>query len=279
MIANLTEGLHSLSMDVYQADPCPKPSLSSGIANILLMQSPAHAWLAHPRLNPAYQQDHDSRLDQGSIAHAMLLERDESAVVVVDAPDWRTKAAKEARDAAWANGKHAILAHKFEAVQNMVAAALSYIQTTELRGIFDTGTPEQSLVWQEGDIWCRARPDLLRGRVILDYKTTDSANPDVFIRQIPRMGYDVQSFHYSHGLAAIGDEAEFILLIQEIQAPYSCSLIGLSNAYKEVARLKWERALRIWGECLESNRWPAYPTQIHYAEPSSYQMLDAEMQS
>src|SRR5271156_5921927 len=133
MIANLQQGLHALSMDVYQSDPCPAPSLSSGIANILLTQSPAHARLAHPRLNPAYQRETDSRMDIGSIAHAMLLERDESAVVIVDAPDWRTKAAKEARDGAWAEGKHAILAHKFEAVQSMVVAALTYVQSTELR--------------------------------------------------------------------------------------------------------------------------------------------------
>ena len=276
MIANLEPGIHNLSADVYHADPCVRPSLSSSIANILLTQSPAHAWLAHPRLNPAHQREVDSRFDLGSAAHTMLLERDETKVVIVEADDWRTKAAREARDAAQANGQYAILGRQYADVQKMVQAAHSYIQTTELSGIFDTGTPEKSLVWQEGDVWCRARPDLLSAdrRVCLDYKTTDSANPDVFIRQIPRMGYDLQAFHYSHGLEAIGDDAEFVLLAQEIQEPYSCSLIGLSNAYKEIARLKWERALNIWRQCMETNRWPAYPTGICYAEPSSYQLAE-----
>lgn len=275
MIANLTEGLHNLSSDIYHSDPCPQPSLSSSIANILITQSPLHAWMAHPRLNPNFQpEDVDSRMDIGSIAHAMLLERDESKVVVVSAPDWRTKAAREAREEAHAQGKHAILEHKYGAVQNMVQTAMSYIQTTELRNIFDTGIAEQSLFWQEGETWCRARPDLLSAdrRVCLDYKTTDSAAPDVFIRQIARMGYDTQAEFYLR--SELMKNTTFVFLAQEITEPYSCSLISLSNAYREVGQAKVCRALRIWKECMDTNRWPAYPTSICYAEPSSYQLVD-----
>lgn len=275
MIANLTEGLHNLSSDIYHSDPCPQPSLSSSIANILITQSPLHAWMAHPRLNPNFQpEDVDSRMDIGSIAHAMLLERDESKVVVVSAPDWRTKAAREAREEAHAQGKHAILEHKYGAVQNMVKTAMSYIQTTELRNIFDTGITEQSLFWQEGETWCRARPDLLSAdrRVCLDYKTTDSAAPDVFIRQIARMGYDTQAEFYLR--SELMKNTTFVFLAQEITEPYSCSLISLSNAYREVGQAKVCRALRIWKECMDTNRWPAYPTSICYAEPSSYQLVD-----
>ena len=275
MIANLTEGLHNLSSDIYHSDPCPQPSLSSSIANILITQSPLHAWMAHPRLNPNFQpEDVDSRMDIGSIAHAMLLERDESKVVVVSAPDWRTKAAREAREEAHAQGNHAILEHKYGAVQNMVKTAMSYIQTTELRNIFDTGIAEQSLFWQEGETWCRARPDLLSAdrRVCLDYKTTDSAAPDVFIRQIARMGYDTQAEFYLR--SELMKNTTFVFLAQEITEPYSCSLISLSNAYREVGQAKVRRALRIWKECMDTNRWPAYPTSICYAEPSSYQLVD-----
>ena len=46
MIANLEPGIHNLSAEVYHADPCVKPSLSSSIANVLLQQSPLHAWMA-----------------------------------------------------------------------------------------------------------------------------------------------------------------------------------------------------------------------------------------
>jgi hypothetical protein len=276
MIANLEVGIHNLSAEVYHADPCVKPSLSSSIANVLLQQSPLHAWMAHPRLNPNFTREVDSRFDLGSAAHTMLLERDESKVVIVEADDWRTKAAREARDTAQANGQYAILARQYADVQKMVQAAHSYIQTTELRGILDTGIPEQSLVWQEGDVWCRARPDLLSAdrRIMVDYKSTDSASPSVFIRQIPRMGYDVQAEFYL--LPEEMKDTTFVFLAQEISAPYSCSLIALSNAYREVGRMKTMRAIALWQQCLESNRWPAYPTSICYAEPTAYQLADLD---
>jgi|ERR1700677_294502 len=281
MIANLEPGLHNLSSDIYHADPCVKPSLSSSIANVLLTQSPLHAWMAHPRLNPNFQRESDSRADIGSAAHAIFLERDESKIVIVQANDWRTNAAKQARDDAHAQGKYAILEAKFAAVKQMVTRAESYLNETELRGILDTGSPERSIIWQEGETWCKARPDLLSAdrRVCLDYKTTESAQPDTFIRQIPRLGYDTQASWYSRGMGALGHETEFVFLAQEITEPYSCSLIGLSNAYKEVARLKVERALHIWRECVDTNRWPAYSTKILYAEPTSYQMAELESQS
>src|ERR1700677_3058420 len=139
MIANLEAGIHNLSAEVYHADPCVKPSLSSSIANVLLQQSPLHAWMAHPRLNPNFQRESDSRADIGSIAHAIFLERDESKIVIVQANDWRTNLAKQARDDAHAQGKYAILEPKFVAVKRMVTHAEAYLNETELAGILETG--------------------------------------------------------------------------------------------------------------------------------------------
>src|ERR1700677_1036911 len=97
---HLEQGIFNLSAEAYHADPCPTASLSSSIAGILLDQSPSHAWLAHPRLNPNYvRESADSRFDLGSAAHMMLLEQREDRIVRVSADDWRTKAAKEARAA------------------------------------------------------------------------------------------------------------------------------------------------------------------------------------
>jgi hypothetical protein len=109
---------------------------------------------------------------------------------------------------------------------------------------------------------------------MVDYKSTDSASPSVFIRQIPRMGYDVQAEFYL--LPEEMKDTTFVFLAQEISAPYSCSLIALSNAYREVGRMKTMRAIALWQQCLESNRWPAYPTSICYAEPTAYQLADLD---
>lgn len=269
----------ALTSKQYHDDPAPHPSLSSSIAQVLLTQSPQHAWLAHPRLNPHYAPEQDSRFDLGSAAHMMLLERREDRIVIVKADDWRTKAAKEARDEAQAAGKYAILERQHYDVVLMCERARNFVSGTELENILDTGTPEQAVLWSEGDVWCRCRPDMLSTdmKIVLDYKSTGSASHEAFAKQIGRMGYDLQAEFYTRGMAAVtGVEPVFVFLAQEITPPYACSLTALSNAYRAVGQAKVKRAMSIWRECTASNEWPLYTPQIAYAEPKPWDLTLTE---
>jgi len=271
-----------MSADEYHADPSPVPSLSNSVANVLLTKSPFHAWLSHPKLNPNYKPDESSRFDLGSAAHAVLLEGDNTKICVVDATDWRTKAAKEQRDEARKNGLLPILAKHDFAVKAMVKAAKLFVAQSELAGVFNQGKPEQTIMWQEGKTHCRSRLDWLTDdhKIILDYKTADSAAPEAFIRQIGRMGYDLQSAFYTCGVtAATGSTPKFIFLVQEIEEPYACSLVSLSNAYLELALSKYQTAVRTWQECMDANTWPAYPNRVCYAEPPAWAIKEFEEES
>lgn len=263
----------------YHADPALKPSLSNSIAQILIDQSPAHAWLAHPRLNPNYQPENNSKFDLGSAAHVMLLERRDDCIVRVQADDWRTKAAREARDTAQANGQYAVLERVYSDIEAMVRAARDFIDDTELKGIFETGEAEQTILWQQGNVHCRIRPDLLSAdrRIILDYKTTPSANPEAFILQIGRMGYDLQAEFYTDGVTDLTDEEpQFVFLCQEPKPPYSCSLVALSGAYREVGKAKVKQAVKLWSECMTTNAWYAYSNRIAWADPKPWDLIRAE---
>jgi hypothetical protein len=268
-----------LSATEYHADPAIRPSLSNSIAQILIDQSPAHAWLKHPRLNPNYEPETNSKFDLGSAAHVMLLERRDDCIVRVQADDWRTKAAREARDAAQANGQYAVLERQYSDIEMMVKAARDFVDETELKGIFATGEAEQTVMWQEGNTHCRIRPDLLSAdrSIILDYKTTPSAAPEAFIMQIGRMGYDLQAEYYVRGVEDLtGVEPTFVFLCQESKPPYACSLVALSNAYREVGRAKVNQALKLWGECMTTNEWFGYSTKVHYADPKPWDLIRAE---
>ena len=270
-------GIYTVSHADYHADCCPTPSLSSSVAKVLLRQSPAHAAMQHPKLNNNYVNAESSRFDLGTIAHALLLEDDSSRLITIEADDWRTKAAKEARDAARAEGKIPILVKQAAHLLKMVGTARDFLRSSEVGDM--TFKPEQTLAWQEGTTWCRARPDWLSTdrTLILDYKTTDDANPEAFIRQIGRMSYDLQSAFYLRGLEAVtGKRPLFVFLAQEIEPPYACSLIALSNAYLEIAHAKVERAIRTWGYCLKTGDWHSYTNRILYAEPPSWAMAEHE---
>jgi hypothetical protein len=254
-------------------------ALSSGVCHKILSESPLHARLASP-WNDSLDRDNSKTADIGSAAHACLLEGSENGIQIIDADDWRTKVAKELRDAAYSDGKIPMLAGKMRGVRAMVDAAREYLANSEIAGVFDTGEPEVTLLFELAEIPCKARCDWLTAdrRICLSYKTTQgSANPDSWIRtQLPQ--YDLATVFYEAGVRAACkvEGTSCIHLVQEQNYPYSCSLISLDPAYKAMAESKLDRALAIWSDCTATSKWPAYPSRICYAEPKAWQQAEAE---
>lgn len=275
-------GLHTMPMAEYQADPAPTPSLSSGVIHRLVSQSPRHAWFAHPKLNPDFREEHEDKFDLGACAHAVLLEG-EAKITPVEANDWRTKAAQDARDAARAFGNIPVLMRKMPEIRAMAEAAKVALRSLEELSVsLADGTAEQSIFWQDGETWCRARPDWMRydRKLLLNYKTTSgSAQPNAWIRnQMVSMGYDTEAIHYLRGNAATGGakDAKYLFMVQENYAPYECSFVVLSQAAREIAQRKWDFALALWRKCLARNKWPGYPAIVVHAEPSPWELSEDE---
>lgn len=274
-------GIYTMCAAEYHADPAPQPSLSNSIITTLLRDTPRHAWMAHPRLNPQHRDDDGAAVfDIGTATHALLLEGMNCAAVL-DFDDWRTKDAKVARDAARAAGKIPLLAKQFAAVDAMVSAAHAYVATTGFSDVFGRGKPEQTLLWKERGLWCRARPDWLTDdfRLILDYKSTGAKGPHEWVnRQLMAHGYDNQAIWYTRGLSALGHPgARFVFLVQESFAPFMCYLVEPSTVMVEYAKGRVERAVSIWRECMRANNWPGYSTQVHQADPPMWAMKEEEV--
>lgn len=264
----------------YHMDPADEPSLSASLSKVLLSESPYKAWYSHPRLNPNYRDDRDPKFDLGTCAHAMLLENDQSNIVLVDADDWRTKIAKEARDSANAAGKTALLAKHFAKVKRMVDIALAFIKESEIADEWANADSEITSIWTDMGVWKRCRFDRITKdrRVIIDYKSTTDASPDVFSRQIPRMGYHIQEAFYRDGVLAHGlPMPKFIFLAQADELPHECSLHGCDTSLQEIAEAEVARATDLWRNGISTGKWPSYGGRIHWAVPPSYMMKDHEM--
>ncbi len=249
-----------------------QPSLSSGIARLLLAKSPRHAWFAHPRLNPNYQEKHEPKFDVGTVAHQVLLEGNAN-IVVVEANDWRTKAAKDTRELAVEDGLTALLAGDWENVLAMVAVCRSQLHEVDVDPVpFRDGKPEQCIVWHEPNgVCCRALIDWLHdgGAHVSDYKTTRaSANPEQWTRnRLYEIGADVQVAFYSRGLERLtGVRPEWRYVVQETYPPYELSVIGLAPSVLEFGAAKVDRAIELWARCLERDEWPGYPRRVAWAE-------------
>lgn len=269
-------GILTVTAGSYHDDQLDeRPSLSASIAHLLCTASPAHARAAHPRLNRTYRREEKKKFDVGIAAHAMLLEgRD--IVTVVDAANWTTKAAREARDDARAQGRIPLLPHEFGDVELMVLAVRE--QLTQHHAdppLFTAGLPEQTLVWEEDGVVCRARVDWLRDdhRTCDDLKTTTrSANPESWSRTLFSIGCDVQAAFYLRGVRALtGATPEFRWCVAESAAPYALSVVSPAPDVLELAHRKVGYAIRLWRDCLTTEQWPGYPTDTCYANVPPYE--------
>lgn len=260
----------------YHADPCPSPSLSSSIGKIILGQSPAHAYTAHPRLNPEFEAEEKASFDLGEAVHKHLL-TEGRAIEVVDADDWRTKAAKELRDQARAANKIPILKAKMAEVEAMVGAARKQLARFQVPDLLEGGKPEESLAWTEeteyGEIWCRARLDYAKPpEFVIDYKTSGvSAHPDALPRRVYDLGYDFQAAFYRRGIRALTKiSPRFVFIFQETSAPYAISPIELSPAALDMAERKVEEAIRLFAWSMNKGSWPGYPNRITRIDPPAW---------
>lgn len=267
-------GVYAFTAEEYHADVIDEqPSLSSSIAHLLWEKSPRHAWTAHPRLNPEFKRTEQSSFDIGTAAHAMLVERKpaEDVVEIVYFPDWRTNAAKEAREEARAVGKIALLEHQMDDVFAMTAATVAQLERIEVEpGLFLDGKPEQTLVWQDGGVPCRARLDWLRDdyATIDDFKTTaGSASHTFWPRTLFTIGADVQAAFYVRGCRELfGFTPTMRYVVQEIYPPYALSVFELAPAVLDVATAKVQYAIRAWRRCIENDEWPAYRPRVATVE-------------
>ena len=175
-------GIYAMPAAAYHADPCPAPSLTASLAQTLVSRSPQHAWHECPKLNPEHESSEaTTQAEEGTALHALLLERQDQ-VERVEAADWRTKAAQEARRGARERGRVAILAHRWQELLGC-ALAMRVAPSTHEVGDFlaRPGAAEQVMLWQDeaahGTIWCRARVDWLCHDlpVLMDLKSTEGS--------------------------------------------------------------------------------------------------------
>lgn len=273
----LPAGIHDgIPADTYHTDPAEQPSLTASIASILCQRSPRHAWAAHPRLNPDHERAEEPKYDIGTAAHALLLEGADICHVI-DAADWRTKAARDARDAARESGRIPLLFDQWIRVQQMIDAVRPQLDAIDATpSLLSDGRPEQTLIWKDHGVLCRGRLDWLRDdrQAIDDLKTTaGSANPlDWASRRLWDIGADLHAAFYIRGLKALtGTDPQFRFVVVETQPPYAVSVVSLTPAALTLANEKIDWALRTWRDCLATDTWPAYTPQVAYATPPPWE--------
>lgn len=275
-MSGMSGDILTVSAETYHADQLAvAPMLSASIAKILVAESPAHACAAHPKLNPAWAPAEEKKFDLGRVVHQLLLD-EHTSVEVIHYENWTTKDAKLCAEVARAAGKTPLLAKDWARATEIADAIRAQVAGLDVDPpILTDGRPEQTLVWEENGVACKARLDWLRDdhAAIDDIKTTSrSANPDTWSRTVFSMGYDVQAAFYLRGVKAVtGAEPEFRLVVCETDPPYALSVIGMTPGALELANAKVDWAIALWKRCLADDEWPGYPKQVAYAVMPSWE--------
>lgn len=263
------------------------PTLSQSIAKLLVDQSPLHAWAAHPRLGNCADRESTKALDDGTLMHHMLLGTGEGSVVLIDADNFRTKAAQEARDAATAAGLLPVLASKHAALQASVGMMRDRMADAGVdMDLFDAAQSEAGILWYEDGVACRGRMDKLHveRRTIFDVKKSRSAHPLACARHMLAYGYDIQWAAYTSAVEALTGapgEVDFQFIFIEDKAPYAVTVGRPDGIMRELGARKWKQAVALWKSCMESGKWPGYavkPVNLEAPAWAISQQMESEME-
>src|SRR5437764_15161069 len=162
----------------------------------LLAEECAAKFLWRSPWNPLYVPEAKTEFDIGVAAHLAVLEpeRQANSIVLIEAGDYRTTKARDARHAARAAGKVPLLPYQFDIVRAIAGSIREHPIASEA---FRGGEAEVTLIWPDPDtgIPCKARPDYLpaHGRWVVDLKTAASANPRSWRDQAYRLGYHARA--------------------------------------------------------------------------------------
>lgn len=244
--------------EVYHRDPVEGGSLSSTGARRLLPPS-CPAKFRHLADNP----EHKDEFDFGKAAHAVLLGAG-PRIVVIDADNYKTKAAQQAKQDARDEGLIPVLPSQMDQVTAMVEAVRSHPVAGRLFRP-GHGAPEQTLVWRDRrtGIMRRARLDWTQQHLVVDYKTCDKADPASCERSIHNWGYHQQGDWYLDGFNELGLSPEgrpsrFLLVFQEKTAPYLVVVVELKHESLMWGGVLNAKAIDIYRRCVETDTWPGY---------------------
>lgn len=262
-------GVYDLDHADYNRDPVVGGSLSSTGARKLLPPScPAlyRHWVDNP---PAAKEE----FEHGTAAHKLVLGVGPKLVVPDDNNGrWDTNEIKAQVAEIRAAGNIPLKRADYDRVHAMADALRAHPWASRLFAA-GTGQPERTIVWrdQETGVMCRALLDWLPTQVpgtrlvFRDYKTSKTAAPDRFDRNIADYGYHVQAVFHLAGLRALdlaGDDAQALLAVQEKESPYLVTVFQLDRAAMLIGQRLMREALLTYAECVQSGRWPGYSDEV-----------------
>ncbi|MGN6199995.1 PD-(D/E)XK nuclease-like domain-containing protein [Humibacter sp.] len=254
-----------------------RPELSSTEARLLLQSPAKYRWRKD---NPPLIDD-SPKFDIGKAVHAKVLGKG-AEVVIVDAEDWRTKAAREARQEARDAGMAPLLRREYDAVNAMAESVVANDDAAAL--LSQPGDSEVSLFATVDGVPVRARfdylPELGAGVTkTVDLKTTVDASKSAFERSFATYEYAIQRAWYLDAYTALtSNPAEMFFIAVEKTPPYLVAVYAIPTDWADRGHRDAAKARKRFAECTASGEWPGYPPGVQYLDEPIWHVYAEEQE-
>ena len=234
------------------------PAVSSSYAKAVHKSSLAHANAdTGPKFSPAF--------DIGTATHGWALE----GVLPIKGPDTRRGSAwQEAKAVAALRGTVALTSGDYDKVKRMVEALRNNEHIAKLLDHPKRIVEASVFAKHPVGLCMKARPDLYieKQGIIVDVKTTQSAEPYAFEKQAFGLGYAVQSAWYVKTLSLAGvDIKRFLFANVEKEPPYATSIVEVGDDLMKHSAEIVERVLIEIQQAKETNSYPTGWPAVHVA--------------
>ncbi len=207
-------------------------------------------------------------MDIGTLCHYGLLEPEkfpsQYAVFPASVLDGRgyetTKAAENFRAEHEAAGRVVLKQADFEIVEQVVESVRWKLGNLGWLGV--KARREQAVYWTEPTtgLPCKTLLDWLiettQTAYVLDFKTSNSADPKAFRYACEDFGYFFQDAHYSEGAGLVtGKPVEFLFVVAETKFPFRTSIQKLSDRDRQAAAENRLRTMAELKSCLRTGEF------------------------
>lgn len=241
-----------------------KPYLTPSIARWLIKATPAHAARHCPYFSPPVYGD-SIAMAEGDLLDCLIL-GGTPRVVVADIEEFRTKEAREWRDAMFSEGKFPITRKKYSLIESMAAATHSSIIHSPMSGHLINGEIKKRRFWVDSEIHLSCEPDIHNGALVVDLKLTRVIPTEAnWQRHVSKMAYAIQ---VAATLEATG-ATQFKWLVVERATGFAV-VHTASDALIQHGQSLWSHAKDIWKACIEAGEWRGLQSGV--IDPMDYEL-------
>lgn len=223
---------------------------------------------------PAYYKWHEENpqpstkeMIEGSAFHKLVLEPNtfEKEFIVSPTFDRRTKEGKLAYNHFCELVQSGITVINDEQMDMISGMRDSVMRNPYARKLIN-GNIEQSMYFVDEmtKARCKVRPDVWRKVgddriVVIDLKSTKSAIPTDFARDVVAYHYDLQAFMYCYGVSKVMnvpiDNIDFVFIAVEKKPPYLINVMQVDKYVMQKGEADFREYIGTHAQCLESGVW------------------------